>query len=43
MQWAVATGVLGGNADGTLAPQRSTTRAETAAMLTHFTALTDNA
>ena len=43
MQWAVATGVLSGNADGTLAPQRSATRAETAAMLTHFTALTDNA
>lgn len=41
MQWAAAVGLLGGNTDGTLAPQRGMTRAETAAILTRFSALAE--
>ena len=36
MRWAVAVGVLGGKADGTLAPRGTATRAQTAKMLVSF-------
>ena len=36
MRWAVAVGVLGGKADGTLAPRGTATRAQAAKMLVSF-------
>ena len=36
MQWAVETGLMQGNEDGTLKPQGQATRAEVAAMLMRF-------
>ena len=36
MEWAVGTGVITGNADGTLNPKGNATRAEAAAMITKY-------
>ena len=36
ISWAVAKGILGGGTDGTLAPQGTATRAQTAKMLVNF-------
>lgn len=36
MAWAVNTGIIGGFNDGTLGPQGSATRAQTAKMLMKF-------
>lgn len=38
VNWAVASGVINGNADGTLEPRGNATRAQSAAIITNITA-----